>query len=254
MTKIYTGEIRVKAELEKLVELQNTDTNIRRLKNAIKTIPERRAEVEEEYERHAFEIRELENIKAAAHARHGELEKQIAEAKQNLEKADRDLKASQNQKQYEASMRAADTLNKEIADLETKREENNTAVEEADKALLERAEEAATLESDRTKALKQFDAVVKGQHAELDLETHKRAELFATLPKNYAGVYDRLSTRSRDGVAVAEVKNGSCSSCFMALRPQMMLDIKTSSNVINCESCGRILYVVPQKADSVVSS
>ena len=254
MIKTYTGEIRVKAELEKLVELQNTDTNIRRLKNAIKTIPERRAEVEEEYERHAFEIRELENTKAAAHAHHGELEKQIAESKHNLEKADRDLKASQNQKQYEASMRAADTLNKEIADLETKLEENNTAIEEADKALAERAEEAATLEADRKKALKQFDDVVKGQRAELELETHKRAELFATLPKNYAGVYDRLSTRSRDGIAVAEVKNGSCSSCFMALRPQMMLDIKTKSNVINCESCGRILYVGAQKADSVVSS
>jgi predicted nucleic acid-binding Zn-ribbon protein len=244
----------VKAELQKLVELQNTDTNIRRLKSAINTIPERRAEVEKEYERHAFEIRELENAKAAAHAGHGELEKQVAEARQKLEKADRDLKASQNQKEYEASMRAADTLNKEIAELETKIEENHTAVAEADKALAERAEEAATLESDRIKALKQFDDVVKGQHAELELETKKRAELFSTLPKNYAGVYERLSTRSRDGVAVAAVRNGSCSSCFMALRPQMMLDIKTSSNVINCESCGRILYVVEQKADSVVSS
>ncbi len=244
----------MKAELEKLVELQNTDTNIRRLKKAIKTIPERRAEVEEEYERHAFEIRELENVKTAAHAQHGELEKLIAEARTKLEKADRDLKASQNQKEYEASMRAADSLNKEIAELETKLEENVTAVGEADEALGARAEESATLESDRVAALKKFDDVVKGQYAELELETHKRAELFATLPKNYAGVYDRLSTRSRDGVAVAEVRNGSCSSCFMALRPQMMLDIKTKSNVINCESCGRILYIVEPKADSVVNN
>jgi predicted nucleic acid-binding Zn-ribbon protein len=244
----------VKAELEKLIELQNTDTNIRRLKTAIKTIPERRAEVEEEFERHAFEIRELENTKAAAHANHGELDKQIAEAKHNLEKADRDLKSSQNQKQYEASMRAADTLNKEIAELQTKVEENNTAVEEADKALAERAEEAATLEANRTKALKKFDDVVKGQHAELELETLKRAELFATLPKNYAAAYDRLSTRSRDGVAVAEVKNKACSSCFMALRPQMMQNIRNSDDVINCENCGRILYVLSEKAESVVSS
>jgi predicted nucleic acid-binding Zn-ribbon protein len=254
MTNTYTGELRVRAELEKLIELQNTDTNIRRLKKAINSIPERRAEVDEEYERHAFEIRELENAKAAAHAKHGELDKQIAEAKHNLEKADRDLKSSQNQKQYEASMRAADTLNKEIAELQGKVDENNTLVEEADRALAERAEEAATLESDRAKALKKFEDVVKGQQAELDLETKKRAELFATLPKNYAGVYDRLSTRSRDGVAVAEVKNNACSSCFMALRPQVALDIKTSDNVINCESCGRILYILDKQADSAAGS
>lgn len=244
----------MRAELEKLVELQNTDSNIRRLKTAINTIPERRAEVDEEYERHAFEIRELETAKAAAHAQRGEIEKQIADAKGKLEKADRDLKASQNQKQYELSMRAADTLNKEIADLETKLEENGTAVEEADKALGERAEESATLEANRTKALKKFDEEVKGQNSELDKETKKRAELFATLPKNYAGVYDRLSSRSRDGVAVAEVRNGACSSCFMALRPQMMLDIKTSGDVINCESCGRILYVLEQKPDKAESA
>lgn len=240
----------MRAELEKLIELQNTDTNIRRLKKAIKTIPERRAEIEQEFERHAFEIRELENAKAAAHAKNGDLERQIAEAKGNLEKADRDLKASQNQKQYEASMRATDTLQKEIAELEAKLEENKAAVEEADKALAERAEEAATLESDRNKALEQFEDVLKGQNAELELETHKRAELFATLPKNFAAVYDRLSSRSRDGIAVAEVKNKACSSCFMALRPQMMQDIRNSGNVINCESCGRILYILEPKAES----
>lgn len=240
----------MKAELEKLIEIQNTDTNIRRLKKAIKTIPERRAEIEQEFERHAFEIRELENAKAAAHAQHGEFEKQIAEAKGNLEKADRDLKASQNQKQYEASMRATDTLQKEIAEIQTKLEENNAAVAEADQALTARAEEAATLESDRAKSLKQFDDVVKGQNAELELENHKRAELFTLLPKNVAAVYDRLSSRSRDGIAVAEVKNKACSSCFMALRPQMMQDIRNSSDVINCESCGRILYILEPKAES----
>ncbi|HXG83792.1 MAG TPA: C4-type zinc ribbon domain-containing protein, partial [Pyrinomonadaceae bacterium] len=49
--------------------------------------------------------------------------------------------------------------------------------------------------------------------------------------------------RSRDGIAVAEVIKGSCSACFMKLRPQMQVELKTSDRIITCESCTRILYI-----------
>ncbi len=51
----------MKSELEKLVGLQKTDTNIRRLKKAIESADERRAGIEQEFERHAFEIRGIQN-------------------------------------------------------------------------------------------------------------------------------------------------------------------------------------------------
>ena len=62
-----------------------------------------------------------------------------------------------------------------------------------------------------------------------------------------------MATRSRDGIAVAEVVNGSCSACFMSLRPQMQLEIKTNDKIITCESCARILYVEekPQQSEGV---
>jgi hypothetical protein len=242
----------VKAELNKLIELQITDTNIRRLENLTATVSERRAEIENEFERRAFEIRELENTRDAARAEHGRLERAIAEAQDKLEKADRNLKASQNQKEYEAAMRANDTLVKEIAELETKLAENVSAVEEAEKVIAERAGEIAGLESERQAALAAFEAQFSAERGELENENKKRAEIFAGLPRNYAASYDRLAKRSKDGIAVAEVVNSSCSACFMSLRPQMMIEIKTSDQVMSCESCGRILYIVEEKAETVV--
>ena len=67
--------------------------------------------------------------------------------------------------------------------------------------------------------------------------------MFATLPERLAAVYNRLAQRSRDGIAVAEVVNGSCSACFMALRPQMLVEVKKGEQIVTCESCTRILYV-----------
>ena len=55
-----------------------------------------------------------------------------------------------------------------------------------------------------------------------------------------------MTTRSRDGIAVAEVKNGSCSACFMKLRPQVLVELKLGGEIITCESCTRILYILKE--------
>ncbi|MCM3870248.1 MAG: C4-type zinc ribbon domain-containing protein, partial [Pyrinomonadaceae bacterium] len=60
--------------------------------------------------------------------------------------------------------------------------------------------------------------------------------------------YKRISVRIRDGVAVAEARNGACMACFMALRPQAMSQVRRGEEVVTCENCNRILYYVP--ADS----
>ena len=57
-----------------------------------------------------------------------------------------------------------------------------------------------------------------------------------------------MAQRSRDGIAVAAVINGSCSACFMSLRPQMQVEVKRGDQIITCESCARILYM-PKKEE-----
>ena len=47
------------AELDKLIELQKTDTNLRKLKRSLETAEQGRAAIEQEFEQHAFSIREI---------------------------------------------------------------------------------------------------------------------------------------------------------------------------------------------------
>jgi predicted nucleic acid-binding Zn-ribbon protein len=232
----------VRSELEKLVELQKTDTNIRRLKKSIDTAETRRAEIDQEFEQHAFSIREIQNKRDALNATRADLDRQIAENKTYLERADRNLKHSQNQKEYETAMRETDALQKQITAFETSSLEKLGELEEVEKELAERSEEIDSLETKRKTALAEFDSEVKKNRKELEKEQIRRQDAFKTLPDNLAGVYDRLAVRSRDGIAVAEVVNGACSACFMALRPQMQMEVRKGSEIITCESCSRILY------------
>ena len=240
----------MKAELEKLIDLQKTDTNIRRLKKAIETADQRRAEIEQEFEKHASSIREIQGRRDSAQAERAGLETQIAENKTYLERADRNLKHAQNQKEYETAMRETDALQKQIGALETQVLEKITAIEEVEKVLEERAEEINTLDSKRDAALSEFDAEISKARAEFAAETARRQEVFVTLPKNLAAVYDRMAQRSKDGIAVAEVVNGSCSACFMSLRPQMQLEVKRGDQIITCENCARILYMTPKNSET----
>jgi uncharacterized protein len=235
----------VKAELEKLINLQKTDSEIRRLKQSLNTADTRRAELEREFEKHAFSIREIQDRRDRLAAERAEFDNQIASNKTYLERAERNLKHAQNQKEYETAMRETDALQKQIAAFETQTLENMTALEEVEKEIESRAEEINTLDQKRAEAIAGFEAEIERDRAELTRVEDGRDDVFKTLPANLAVVYNRLAQRSRDGIAVAEVINGACSACFMALRPQMLVEVKRGEQIITCESCTRILYFAP---------
>ena len=244
----------MKEDLAKLVDLQITDTNIRRLKQSIDSAQERRAGLEQEFEQHAFSIREIQKRRDDLNAERAANENQIAENKTYLERADRNLKHAQNQKEYETAMREMDALQKQVTTLETKVVELMTAAEEVEKELEARADEINTLDSKRDEALGVFDSEIETHRAELATESAKRETVFITLPAQLASVYDRLAQRSRDGIAVAEVVNGSCAACNMSLRPQMAVEVKKGDKIMTCENCSRILYVAaPKEAEASAS-
>lgn len=236
----------MKSELEKLVELQKTDTNIRKLKKSIETAEERRAAIEQEFEQHAFSIREIQAKRDKIEAERAALENEIANNKTYLERTERNLKNAQNQKEYETAMRETDALQKQIGGIEAQVAEKTAAIDEVEGVLTERADEINSLDANRAKALSEFDTELAKNREEFESETARRQEVFVTLPTQLANVYNRLAQRSRDGIAVAEVVNGSCSACFMKLRPQMQVEVRKGSAIITCESCTRILYIASE--------
>ncbi len=240
----------MKAELEKLIELQKTDTNIRRLKKAIETADERRATIEQEFERHAFSIREIQARRDKAKEERAKLEADIEIQKGYLTRNERNLKHAQNQKEYQTAMHETDTVQKQINALETQIVEKMTIIEAVEAEIAERTDEINSLESNRAAALGKFDAELGKNKKEFEAETAKRQKVFVTLPDRLASVYNRLTQRSRDGIAVAEVVGGACSACFMALRPQHHSEVRKGNEIITCENCTRILYVAQKPTQS----
>ena len=235
----------MKAELQKLIALQNLDTNIRKLETEQQAIPERRAEIEKEFDQRAFEIRALESRRDEAKHTRARLENEAVEQRGRAERAERNLMSSKKQDEYTAAIREADAARKQISALETQILEQLEQLDQAEASLKERADEIASLNSDREARLKAFDDETGTIGDRLANARKERDEVFANLPKQMSGLYTRIKTRIRDGVAVAEARNRSCTACFMSLRPQVMAEIRRGEEVITCDNCGRILYFVP---------
>jgi predicted nucleic acid-binding Zn-ribbon protein len=236
----------VKAELQQLVALQNLDTSIRKLQADLESIPQRRAEIESEFDQRAFEITALENRRDEARHVRTRLETEVGEQRQRVERADRNLMSSTKQDEYTAAIREADAARKQIATLETQILEQMEALESAEAALSERADEVASLNSDREARLQSFDEETRLQADKLATNRTERERLVAALPKAMGAQYVRIVARIRDGVAVAEARNGACMACFMALRPQAMAQVRRGDEIITCDNCNRILYYVPK--------
>jgi uncharacterized protein len=235
----------VKAELSHLIALQNADTNIRRLQAEIESIPDRRAEIEKEFDQRAFEIRALEERRDNARQERSRLESEVFEQKQRAERADRNLMAAKKPDEYTAAIREADAARKQISAFETQILEQMEIADEAQKDLTERAPEVEKLGADMKARFKAFDEQAQTQERQVEKARAERERLMNELPKATSAMYKRIASRIRDGVAMAEARNGACMACYMALRPQIMADVRRGEEVITCDNCNRILYYAP---------
>lgn len=237
----------MKAELEQLIALQNTDINIRRMQAQLNATPQKRAEIEKEFEQRAFEFRALEAKRDDARAARARIENEIAEQRTLAERAERNLMASKNAKDYEAAIRELDATKKHISQLETNILEQMEILDTTEKQLQELEPEMARLRGELDMQLKRFADDEETLAESIATTQIERENIAARLPKQMSALYNRISTRIKGGVAVAEARNSSCSACHVSLRPHVMAQIRRGDEIILCENCSRILYYVPKE-------
>ncbi|MCP9493499.1 MAG: C4-type zinc ribbon domain-containing protein [Pyrinomonadaceae bacterium MAG19_C2-C3] len=235
----------MKAELEQLINLQKTDLDIKRLESELNKIPERRASIEQEFEERAASFRLLETRHDEATSLRAAREAELALLREQVVRADRNLMKSQNETEYTAAIREADAARKHIATLETQIIEGMETIEKAEAELAEHAPEVERLRVELDANIKAFEKEVESQTKQLAHARKLHEQLTVTLPKQTATLYTRIASRIRNGQALAEARNNSCTACLMRLRPQTMSEVRRGDDLIICENCGRILYYVP---------
>ena len=105
-----------------------------------------------------------------------------------------------------------------------------------------------TLTADKKSVTAEKTAITAGSAAVTDtLATllADRIELVKTIEPRLLATFEQVA-RGRKGIGIARVVDGLCSACRVRVRPHLYNQIRAGDQILQCESCVRILYWVPE--------
>jgi uncharacterized protein len=238
----------VHLELKTLLELQQLDERLFRLRSRISDSPLEIQTLKAQLDEFVHAMDGRKTRLAANQKERRELEGDVQEIRSKITRHKDQLYQVKTNEQYRAMLKEIESEEAKIRMIEDSILEKMIESEQIDKLIREamvrldserkRVDGAvAKLESDRTEA----------ERLREQEETHRRA-LAASLSKATYALYEKLS-KARNGLALAEVRDGFCGGCHVRLRPQAYNDVCTKEALVTCDACSRILYCTEPSAE-----
>lgn len=232
------------ADLQRLIELQRLESVAHDAQRRISDEPERLRALEARLDIARQHVADAKERLSQNQAARRDIEKDVAVQQGRLSKYRDQLMAVKTNVEYQA-------MQKEIAFAQTE-------VKTLEDRILERMLEADEL----TGALKQAEAELAATQKSVEADTRALTEEVNTLRSVLADVSARraqvvdgieakllatfqLVAGRRNGIAVAEARDGICTICHVRLRPQVFNTVRRNDDILQCDSCQRILYFVP---------
>ena len=230
-------------DIEKLLQLQVADKEIRKLQEEIAALPRRVAAIEEKL---AGTRAKLEKARAAAkadEANRKKFEAAIQDLQGKISKyRDQSLDVKTND-QYKALLHEIQFAEQEIRINEDRILEVMVNTEARDKdvkaAEAELKAETAEIEKEKEEARK----ITAADQAKLAEWNSKRDGLRQGISADLLRHYERVMKFRGSGLA--EVRDHKCMGCQVMLRPQTYNEVRNGEQLVVCESCQRILYFDP---------
>lgn len=231
----------MREDLAQVVDLQELDLEITKIQREVQDIPREIAELEEDLQRSRTtwdQAREqLTSLEQLRRRHEIELEEVTAEQKK---RQGRLFEIKTNQ-EYAAVLKEIEGFKERRSKLEDEILELFDQIESAQGAV--RKEEALFRERERTVAQERTtkEGELQRLRGELDRRQEERRRQVARVEPGLLQTYQRL-VRSRGGIAVVPVRDGSCLGCYVGLTPQTYNELRKGDILLTCANCQRILY------------
>ena len=230
-------------DIDKLLELQIADKEIRRLQDEVAALPKRTAVIEQKL---AGTKAQLEKVRVAAkgdEANRKKFEANIKDLQGKISKyRDQSLDVKTND-QYKALLHEIQFAEQEIRLNEDRILEVMVNVDAREKevkaAEAELKAETAEIEKEKEEARR----VTAEDQKKLAEWNGKRDALRQAISEDLLRHYERVMKFRGSGLA--EVRDHKCMGCQVMLRPQIYNEVRIGEKVVICDSCQRIYYYIP---------
>ena len=234
----------MQAVLQALLALQEIDRDIFRTQGELKRLPAERASRKAEIEKRLARLADLRTRATTLRVRIKEIEDLTTTQRQRVRKVENEAAGSRNDMALLAAFQhQIKTLKREISSSE---EEGLRLVEEVE-GIEESAKSLGQEAADAQKVFLEFSANVdrelgaaKAKLAELESLRAQRKR--SDIPDEALALYTRI-LGSREGVATAELDGRICQACYMEIPVNMVVRVQRGTELVQCPSCDRILFL-----------
>lgn len=242
--------------LDTIVELQSAIIQLKEAEHRLHGIPDWMRDLHEEHSTQKKEIDALQQAAEEAAKERRTAEAATQDAQEKLKKYQQQINRVSTQREYGALLQEIDTVKGQISASE---EQALSALERSEQTQKDLAARRATfqeLDERYAAELARWDAEKPAVAQRVEELKQQIGDLRGRLPRNVASLFERILDRY-PGSALASVRpierpgqkqrEWHCSACNYRVRPQSVVEIRNSGNLIQCDSCKRILYLEPEQ-------
>ncbi|MEA1980427.1 MAG: C4-type zinc ribbon domain-containing protein [candidate division Zixibacteria bacterium] len=236
-----TGGLVMNQELDLLLKLQVIDYDIGELERSKEYLPDMMDNLKKEISdsKNHFEQTntDMENAKILQR----QLELDISELENNLQKFQKQMMSIKTNKEYDALVAEIDNIKQKLSGKETELLETIDSIATFEKELEISKEKLSSVDENNLKQLEILQEKVDTIGNRMAGKINDRNEISASIPRRTLSVYERVR-KGKGGAVVVAVKKRACGACYKALTPRKIQEVKKADKILTCDHCGRILF------------
>jgi predicted nucleic acid-binding Zn-ribbon protein len=225
-----------------LFRLQQVDSQMDQIRARLKTI--------DETLQNDLELRGAMEFFAGAEERLAAAEREMKSSDAEVEKQRIKIQQAEaslyggavhNPKELQDLQKDVASLKRHLETLESRELDTMTAVELAEVELKAAAAALEKVRADRS--VQNIDLTKESDALQKDLERleSERNAVAGNVSADSFALYNHLRQQRR-GIAVATVSDSSCAACGTTLTPSQQQGARSTTQLFNCPTCGRILF------------
>jgi uncharacterized protein len=233
--------------IKHLIELQTMDLRLNELRALVASFPKRLAESDARVEAARKQLAAAKEALTTSLKDRKKYEIDVEQWKEKARKYKDQIYEVKTNEAYKALQHEIQAAEAEITKAEDLLLERMLAGEEYERQVKAAERELTEVRAAAQAEHQKLEAEQTAAQRELERDTAERQRAVAAIPEDLLDHYQRIARR-HGGVALAEVRDETCTLCRVRVRPHVYQELRRegSQEIFHCESCTRILYYSEQ--------